>query len=197
MARKGYQDGEPIVIKKYANRRLYNTATSSYVTLEHLADMIKEDEEFVVRDAKTGEDLTRTVLAQIIFDRESKDKTLLSLPFLRQLIGLYGEGMQTMVPAYLQSAMETLTRNQDSIKKAMVTPQGPGGFMPLFEELTRQNMTLLEQTMHFFTPQTAQGRGDSGETEETLAAKDREIDELKAQLANLASKVDALSTSKK
>lgn len=189
MARKKYVEGDVITIKKYANRRLYNTASSSYVTLEHLAEMIKNGDEFVVVDAKSGEDLTRSVLAQIIFDHESSDQTLLPLPFLRQLIGLYGNGMQSMVPAYLQSAMETLTQNQEKVREAMMSGQGPAGFMPLFENMAQQNMALFEQTMRMFNPMA--GASDSaGQAEDT--AKDEEIASLKAQLANLQSKVNKL-----
>ena len=191
MARKAHVDGEPITIKKYANRRLYNTATSSYVTLEHLAEMIRNDEEFLVLDAKSGEDLTRSVLAQIIFDRESGDKTLLPLPFLRQLIGLYGDNMQAMVPAYLQSAMETFTKNQQEIRSAMMSGQGPAAFMPVFESMAQQNLALFEQTVKMFNPMADMG-SDTSEADADESAKDKEIAELKAQLSTLQNKVNAL-----
>ena len=153
--------------------------------------MIRKDEEFVVVDAKSGDDLTRSVLAQIIFDRESGDKTLLPLPFLRQLIGLYGDNMQAMVPAYLQSAMETLTKNQQEIRDAMMSGQGPTAFMPIFESMAQQNLALFERTVKMFNPMA-----DMASNETQTAAedheKDREIAELKAQLSKLQSKVAAL-----
>ena len=196
MARTKRQPGEPIIVKKYANRRLYNTDTSSYVTLDHLADMIKRDEEFVVRDAKTGEDITRSVLAQIIFEKESKDKTMLPLPFLRQLISLYGDGLQGMVPNYLESAMAALTKNQEQVRDAFMSGQGAKAFMPVFEEMTRQNMALMEQTMQLFTPPGgARTDADDGvaHSKNTLAEKEREVEQLKAEIADLQSKVSTLS----
>lgn len=189
MPRTAKTDGGPTIIKKYANRRLYNTTTSSYVTLEHLGEMIRKDEEFKVIDAKSGEDLTRGVLAQIIFDKESKDKTLLPLPFLRQLIGLYGGNMQSMVPAYLQSSLETLTSNQEQLREAMMSGQGPAGFMPVFENMAKQNMALFEQTMQMFNPMS----DESGASAEGDSKKDAEIAALKAQLADLQGKLDNLS----
>ena len=107
----------PIIIKKYANRRLYYTQTSSYVTLEHLCEMVKEGVEFEVRDARTGEDITRTVLAQIIFDEENKGQHLLPIQFLRQLIRFYGDSLQTFVPSYLELSMENFTKNQEDMRK--------------------------------------------------------------------------------
>jgi polyhydroxyalkanoate synthesis repressor PhaR len=195
MARKKREPGEPIVIKKYANRRLYNTETSSYVTLDHLAEMIKGGDEFVVQDAKTGEDLTRTVLTQIIVEKETNEKNMLPLSFLRQLISLYGDGLQAMVPTYLQSAMEVLTRNQDQIRKACGDVGMQNNFMPIFEEIARQNMALFEESMRVFTSRTT---GKSTPSASKPAAsrgveKDEKIAALQAQLAALKEKVDALS----
>ena len=195
MARKKREPGEPIVIKKYANRRLYNTETSSYVTLDHLAEMIKGGDEFVVHDAKTGEDLTRTVLTQIIVEKETNEKNMLPLSFLRQLISLYGDGLQAMVPTYLQSAMEVLTRNQEQIRKACSDVGMQNNFMPIFEEIARQNMALFEESMRVFTsrstgkatPTTSKPAASRG------AEKDEKIAALQAQLAALKEKVDALS----
>ncbi len=197
MARKKRDIGEPIIIKKYANRRLYNTETSSYVTLDHLADMIKSGEEFVVRDAKTGEDITRAVLTQIIFEKETREKNMLPISFLRQLISLYGDGLQAMVPSYLQSAMEVLTRHQEQIRSTCGEGVDTGNFMPIFEELTRQNLALFEQSMRAFTSgaQSAAKPAAKPATETPKAGdKDQEIADLQAQLAALKDKVDALSS---
>jgi polyhydroxyalkanoate synthesis repressor PhaR len=196
MARKKRREGEPIIIKKYANRRLYNTETSSYVTLDHLADMIKNGEEFVVRDAKSGEDLTRAVLTQIIFEKETREKNMLPIAFLRQLISLYGDGLQTMVPTYLQSAMEVLTKHQQELKDAAGTNIDSTSFMPIFEELARQNMALFEQSMRVFTQKPPSGTPAppaDAPTGPDTKAKDRKIADLQAELAALKEKVDALS----
>ncbi len=150
-ARTSSGDG-PITIKKYANRRLYNTATSSYVTLEHLCQMVQEGVDFVVYDAKTGDDITRTVLTQIIVEEEAKGQNLLPIKFLRQLIGLYGDSMQWMVPEYLDQVMEAFTVNQDRMRQSM--QETFGGIFPFgnLEEMSRQNMALFENAMKMFTP---------------------------------------------
>src|SRR3954449_10366306 len=120
---------EPVTIKKYANRRLYNTGTSTYVTLEDLAKMVKAGDDFVVYDAKTGEDITRSVLAQIIFEQENKEgQNLLPINFLRQLIRFYGDSMQTLVPSYLELSLATLTRDQDKFREQMAQAFGNSGF---------------------------------------------------------------------
>lgn len=203
MARKGRQPGDPIIIKKYANRRLYNTATSSYVTLDHLADLVKDNEDFVVVDAKSGEDITHSVLTQIIFEKEQKDEsTMLPLPFLRQLISFYGDGLQAVVPGYLQYAMENLTKNQEQMRKAFTLEGGSANFVPVIEEMTRQNMAMFQQAMRMFTP-GAYGTTGPSMTEDTSAPaapageekgeKDKELKDLQAELAALKSKVDALT----
>ena len=195
MARKKREPGEPIVIKKYANRRLYNTETSSYVTLDHLADMIKCGDEFVVHDAKSGHDLTRSVLTQIIFEKETNEKNMLPITFLRQLISLYGDGLQVMVPSYLQSAMEVLTRNQDQIRRACEKRPDTGSFGPIFEEIARQNMALFEESMRIFGS-VSSGKAPPQKPKPTAArsaGKDEKIAALQAQLAALKEKVDALS----
>jgi len=145
-ARKSSGDG-PITIKKYANRRLYNTATSSYVTLDHLCQMVQEGVDFVVYDAKTGDDITRTVLTQIIVD---------------QLIGLYGDSMQWMVPEYLDQVMEAFTDNQERMRQSM--QETFGGMFPFgnLEEMSRQNMSLFENAMKMFAPFKADSGADSG-----------------------------------
>jgi len=149
----------PITIKKYANRRLYNTATSSYVTLDHLCQMVKEDVEFVVYDAKSGEDITRQVLTQIIVEEEAKGENLLPIPFLRQLISFYGHGMGWMLPTYLEQMMESFAGNQEAVAKAM--QETMGGKFPFsgLEEMSKQNLAIFERAMRMFTPfQDAEGR---------------------------------------
>jgi len=196
MARKKRDQGEPIIIKKYANRRLYNTETSSYVTLDHLADMIKSGDEFVVRDAKSGDDITRAVLTQIIFEKETREKNMLPIAFLRQLISLYGDGLQAMVPSYLQSAMEVLTRHQEQIRSACGETVDSSNFMPIFEELTRQNLALFEQSMRALTASAQTTHAPAAKPAEQATKggeKDQEIADLQAQLAALKEKVDALS----
>jgi polyhydroxyalkanoate synthesis repressor PhaR len=142
----------PITIKKYANRRLYNTGTSTYVTLEDLATMVKDGDDFVVYDAKTGEDITRSVLAQIIFEQENKEgQNLLPINFLRQLIRFYGDSMQMLVPRYLEVSLESLTKEQEKFRQQMAQAFGVGSFGPL-EEQVRRNMEMFEKAFSMFTP---------------------------------------------
>ncbi len=148
------QGDSPIVIKKYANRRLYNTSTSSYVTLEHLCEMVKKSEDFVVYDAKSGDDITRSVLTQIIVEEESKGgQTLLPIAFLRQLISYYGDGVQqTILPNYLEMSMNSFTENQEKMKSYMsenMTSVFPFGNI---EEMGRNNMVMFENAMKMFNP---------------------------------------------
>ena len=143
----------PIVIKKYANRRLYNTATSSYVTLDDLSRMVKARSDFVVYDAKTGEEITRAVLTQIIVEEEGKGgQNMLPISFLRQLIGLYGDSMQWLVPRYLEHAMSSFGQNQDQMRKSL--QDAFGGLFPFgsLEQMGKQNLALFEQTMKMFSP---------------------------------------------
>jgi polyhydroxyalkanoate synthesis repressor PhaR len=143
---------QPTTIKKYANRRLYNTGTSTYVTLEDLAGMVKEGEDFLVYDAKTGDDITRSVLAQIIFEQENKaGQNLLPTTFLRQLIRFYGDSMQMVVPKYLEQAIDTLTREQEKFRKQLTNTFSGTPFAPL-EEHVRRNMELFQQTFSMFKP---------------------------------------------
>ena len=150
---------KPVVVKKYANRRLYNTATSSYVTLEDLAKMIKEGGDFIVHDAKTGEDITRSVLTQIIVEQEQKGQNLLPISFLRQLIGFYGDSMQFLVPGYLEQAMVSFARNQDQMRDTL---RATFGLFPFgqFEEMGKQNIALFEQALKMLSPY---GRGVGAE----------------------------------
>ena len=150
----------PVVIKKYANRRLYNTSTSAYVTLEHLSQMVKDKTDFVVYDAKTGDEITRSVLTQIIFEEESMGgQTLLPIPFLRQLISFYGDSLQGVVPQYLEMSMSQFARNQEQMRSYL---RNAFGFNPFqqFETMGKQNMAMFEQAMRVFNPFQA---GQSGQ----------------------------------
>ena len=145
------QPGEKVVIKKYANRRLYNTASSSYVTLEHLSEMVKQGVDFVVYDAKTNEDITRTVLTQIIFEEEAQGQSLLPIRFLRQLISFYGNSMQACLPSYLELSLASFAQQQERMRSQMAQ-FNPGGGMAAYEDLTRQNLQLFDRAMKMFSP---------------------------------------------
>jgi polyhydroxyalkanoate synthesis repressor PhaR len=191
----------PITIKKYANRRLYNTATSSYVTLENLAQMVKDGVEFVVYDAKTGEDITRSVLTQIIVEEEGKGQNMLPIGFLRQLISLYGDNLQFMVPRYLESSMEAFARNQDQMRQYFKDVSGVFPF-GAFEEMGKQNMALFERAMQMFTPFAA-GKGKPGapsaETtaEPAKAAESGSIDTLRQKLDDLQRQIEEITKTKR
>ena len=152
MAKDSSAGPAPVTIKKYANRRLYNTATSSYVTLDYLSRMVKDGIDFVVYDAKSGEDITRSVLTQIIVEEESKGHNLLPISFLRKLISLYGDNLQWMVPNYLESAMQAFARNQDQVRQYF--QQTMSGMFPFgpFEEMSKQQMAMVERAMRMFSP---------------------------------------------
>src|ERR1700691_5521115 len=179
---KGGAATQPVVIKKYANRRLYNTSTSSYVTLEDLSRMVKEGNEFVVFDAKTSDEITRAVLTQIIVEEEQKGQNLLPISVLRQLIGLYGDSMQWLVPRYLEHVMGTFARNQDQMRKSL--QDAFGGLFPFgpLEEMGKQNLALFEKTMKMFTPFPG-GAGDKPRAdrtgEEGAVSSDAMLDELR------------------
>src|SRR6516225_5356149 len=169
---------QPTTIKKYANRRLYNTGTSTYVTLEDLAAMVKEGEDFLVYDAKTGDDITRSVLAQIIFEQENKaGQNLLPTTFLRQLIRFYGDSMQMVVPKYLEQSIDTLTREQEKFRKQISDTFSGTPFAPL-EEQVRRNMELFQQTFSMFKPFAPGRAGGEGEKPST-PAEDGNIDDLR------------------
>src|SRR3954452_5375528 len=142
----------PVVVKKYANRRLYNTESSSYITLDNLADMVRQGRDFVVYDAKSGEDITRSVLTQIIVEEEGKGQNLLPINFLRQLIALYGGSMQGLVPKYLEHAMTAFAQQQDQIRAAMQKTMGSIFPFGNIEEVGRQNMAMMERAFSMFTP---------------------------------------------
>ena len=181
---------EPITIKKYANRRLYNTGTSTYVTLEDLAVMVKKGEDFVVYDAKTGEDITRSVLAQIIFEQENKEgQSLLPIAFLRQLIRFYGDSMQTLVPRFLEISMSSLTREQDKMREQVAQAFGAGGFGTL-EDQVRRNMEMFERAFTMFAPFARKENSESGEKLPQRGGG--EIDDLKRQLDEMQKRLDRL-----
>ncbi len=199
-AKKSNDDGL-VTIKKYANRRLYNTATSSYVTLDHLCQMVQEGVDFVVYDAKTGDDITRTVLTQIIVEEEAKGQKLLPIKFLRQLIGLYGDSMQWMVPEYLDQVMEAFAGNQERMRQSM--QETFGGMFPFgnLEEMSRQNMAMFENAMKMFAPfETGPGADarsgtDAGASHADNGAQAPEetdsLEKLKAQVDMLQKQIDA------
>jgi polyhydroxyalkanoate synthesis repressor PhaR len=189
---------KPVVIKKYANRRLYNTGTSTYVTLEDLAVMVKAGEDFVVFDAKTGDDITRSVLAQIIFEQENKEgQNLLPIAFLRQLIRFYGDSMQMMVPRFLEFSIDSLTRDQGKIRDQMTQAFGVGGFGGL-EEQARRNMEIFQRTFSMFTPFARPDEPAASEGSSTAAAASSGgIDDLKRQMDDMQKKLDRLSDKNK
>jgi polyhydroxyalkanoate synthesis repressor PhaR len=185
---------EPITIKKYANRRLYNTGTSTYVTLEDLATMVKDGDDFVVFDAKTGEDITRAVLAQIIFEQENKEgaQNLLPINFLRQLIRFYGDSMQMMVPRYLEMSLDSFTREQEKFRTQMTQALGSTPFAP-FEAMTRRNMEMFEQAFSMFKPTArAEESATTKAAPESAPRSGGDIDELKHQIAEMQKRLDRI-----
>jgi polyhydroxyalkanoate synthesis repressor PhaR len=174
----------PVVVKKYANRRLYNTESSSYVTLEDLATMVRQGRLFTVFDAKSGEDITRSVLTQIIVEEESKGRHLLPTSFLRQIIGFYGDSMQSLVPRYLENVMGAFARQQDQMRRAV--EQTMGGFNPFggLEEMGKQNMAMMERAMTLFAPFRA-GEQEPGGDAARIAALQAEVERLRRQLDSL------------
>jgi len=185
----------PVAIKKYANRRLYNTGTSTYVTLEDLATMVKSGEDFAVSDAKTGEDITRSVLTQIIVEQEGKEgQNLLPINFLRQLIRFYGDSMQTLVPRYLEVSIDSLTKEQEKFRNQMVQAFGVTPFGPL-EDQVRRNMDMFKQAFSMFAPfarRDEQAPAAASETEAAAPASPGDLEELKRQLADMQKRVERL-----
>jgi polyhydroxyalkanoate synthesis repressor PhaR len=171
----------PVVVKKYANRRLYNTESSSYITLDTLADMVREGRDFVVYDAKTGDDITRGVLTQIIVEEENKGRAMLPTGFLRQLIGFYGDSVQTLVPRYLEQALSSFARQQEQMRQAVT--QTMGSFFPFgMEEVGRQNLAMMERAMSLFAPFSAR----QNESADTAAAPPSPADEVEALRAEVS-----------
>ena len=183
------EDGKPVVVKKYANRRLYNTATSSYVTLDDLARLIKDGGDFVAYDAKTGEDITRSVLTQIIVEQEQKGQNLLPISFLRRLISLYGDSMQFLVPGYLEQAMQAFARNQEQMRRNI---EATFGIFPFgqFEEMGKQNMALFERTLRMLAPYAREEKPSAPPP--AASEEDPRLKRLEAQIEVLTQQLAAL-----
>ena len=198
---KGAKAGDgPVVIKKYANRRLYNTASSTYVTLEHLADMVRKGVDFVVYDAKSNDDITRSVLAQIIFDEESRSESLLPIQFLRQLIGFYGNSMQAFLPSYLEMSLASFAEQQERLRHQLSGMSPPSG-IAAYEDQVKKNMALFSQAMQMFSP-FAYGRPDPASPEPAAPAaappadraSDDAIADLKRRMEEMAAQIDRLAS---
>lgn len=196
---------EPTTIKKYANRRLYNTGTSTYVTLEDLGEMVKAGEDFVVYDAKSNDDITRSVLTQIIFEQESKGQNLLPVTFLRQLIQFYGESIQSLVPSFLEFSIANLARDQKKLTEQMTSSWGQApwtgaGSFGVLEDQARNNMALFEQAFRMFSPFGGVNEDASGEATshpgKRTRTSDGDLDDLKKQLAEMKSQIDRLASRK-
>jgi polyhydroxyalkanoate synthesis repressor PhaR len=188
----------PITIKKYANRRLYNTGTSSYVTLDDLCQMVKTGTEFVVYDAKTGEDITRSVLTQIIFEEESKGQNMLPIAFLRQLIGFYGDSMQWALPKYLELTMDAFSANREKMQEHMKEAFGGNIAVNQFESMVRQNISMFENALRMFTPFTAPGAAPAAakSPEPAKPKSDDELKEMRDQIAEMKKTLERLAKDK-
>ena len=200
--KKANGDAKDVVtIKKYANRRLYNTASSSYVTLDHLAQMVKEGTDFTVYDAKSGEDITRSVLTHIIVEEESKGQHLLPISFLRHLISFYGDSLQAVVPNYLKQSMQAFAHNQEQMRR--VVQDAFGGMSPFgqFEEMGKQNMAMFENAMKMFSPFHPHGAADdkgkaatkSASADKSASNEGSDLDALKMQLAQMQQQLERMS----
>jgi len=211
------KEEEPTIIKKYANRRLYNTGTSTYVTLEDLALMVKNGEDFTVVDAKSGEDITRSVLTQIIFEQENKGQNLLPITFLRQLIRFYGDSIQNLIPTYLDFSIDSLVRDQDKLRGQMTNAFGPGAFgstpfvpgatafgpgaIDAISDQVRRNTEMFEQAMRMFLPFGNGSPRPEAAPSRPAAAQPKpeggaDIDALRRQLDEMQSRLDRLSDKK-
>ncbi|MBY0565517.1 MAG: polyhydroxyalkanoate synthesis repressor PhaR [Hyphomonadaceae bacterium] len=211
----GGQTADPVIIKKYANRRLYNTASSSYVTLDHLSEMVRDGVDFVVQDAKSGDDITRSVLTQIIFEQESRGQALLPVQFLRRIIRFYGDQMQGFLPPYLEMSMESFARAQEQMRENFSRAFGATTPLAAFEEQTQRNMAMFQQAMRMWTPFAQKMPGMAmpdfskmpgfGEmpgaanvmgAPEADQAKDEELAELRQQMAAMQEQLEALARGK-
>ena len=188
---RGKDDTTGVIIKKYANRRLYNTTSSAYVTLDDLCAMVKEGVEFTVQDARSGDDITRSVLTQIIFEQETKGANLLPVSFLRQLIGYYDDRLRALVPPYLEAAMDNFTDNQTQMRRSL--EDRFGDFFPLrtIQELGEQNMAMFQQALAMFGP--SHGAARNGGTPPQAENPAPDIDDLRAQMARMQAQLDALA----
>jgi len=192
---------DKVIIKKYANRRLYNTRSSAYVTLEHLSEMVKDGTDFVVYDAKTGEDITRSVLTQIIFDEESRGQNLLPIQFLRQLIRFYGDSMQAFLPSYLELSLDSFTRQQERMRGQVIGAVGAAPGIGFLEDQVRQNLVLFNRAMKMFspfafTPQPGDVPAEGTEPEAAAAkpqAPDTSLDDLKQQIEAMQAQIARLA----
>lgn len=185
---------KPTTIKKYANRRLYHTGTSTYVTLDDLARMVKDGEDFVVQDAKSGNDITRTVLGQIIFEQENRGQHLLPVAFLRQLIRYYGDSMQALVPSYLESSLSAFTRDQDKLREQMsMALQGEG--LELMEEQARRNVEMFSEAMRMWMPfaEAAGAKAEPDQPSEETAKGEGEIEALRRQLQEMQKTIETIA----
>ena len=198
MARDAEHESRPVIIKKYANRRLYNTDTSTYVTLEDLAEMVRSERDFVVFDAKTGEDRTHSVLTQIIVEQESRGTNLLPIGFLRQLISFYGDSMQRLVPSYLEFSLDSLTRQQEDYRRKFAHTFGTAAFEAMQEQV-RKNFVTFEKALGLFSPfgtaDPANSKGTPGESTSSEGNKksEDEIATLKAELSAMQQRLEQLS----
>jgi polyhydroxyalkanoate synthesis repressor PhaR len=201
VARDTDQENRPVIIKKYANRRLYNTDTSTYVTLEDLAEMVRSERDFVVYDAKTGEDLTHSVLTQIIVEQESRGTNLLPIGFLRQLIRFYGDSMQRLVPSYLEFSLDSLTRQQEQYRRRFAHTFGTAAFEAMQEQV-RKNFATFERALGLFSPFSPPGDSKNDHSAPATPPKDAgaetprsddEIANLKAELTAMKERLDEIS----
>jgi polyhydroxyalkanoate synthesis repressor PhaR len=201
VARDAEHESRPVIIKKYANRRLYNTDTSTYVTLEDLAEMVRSERDFVVYDAKTGEDLTHSVLTQIIVEQESRGTNLLPIGFLRQLIRFYGDSMQKLVPSYLEFSLDSLTRQQEQYRRRFAHAFGTAAFEAMQEQV-RKNFDTFERALGMFTPFASTDAGEGSKTPEAEKGEGQpaggkpgedEIANLKAELSAMQQRLEQLS----
>jgi polyhydroxyalkanoate synthesis repressor PhaR len=201
VARDAETESRPVIVKKYANRRLYNTDTSTYVTLEDLAEMVRSERDFVVYDAKTGEDLTHSVLTQIIVEQESRGTNLLPIGFLRQLIRFYGDSMQKLVPSYLEFSLDSLTRQQEQYRRRFAHVFGTAAFEAMQEQV-RKNFETFERALGMFSPFTSADAGEGSNADQPEKSEGKpeigkpsedEIANLKAELTAMQQRLEQLS----
>ncbi|MFN3465345.1 MAG: polyhydroxyalkanoate synthesis repressor PhaR [Terricaulis sp.] len=188
--------GDPIVIKKYANRRLYNTGESKYVTLDDLSEMVREGVDFIVLDAKTGDDITRSVLTQIIFEQESKGQSMLPVQFLRRLIRFYGDQMQGFLPPYLEMSMESFSKAQEQMRENMSRAFGATTPMAAFEEQAQRNMALFQQAMKVWAPfaaGTMPSMPGAPKADDSAEDKDQQLAELRRQMEAMQKQLDLMA----
>tara|TARA_R110002073_G_scaffold283588_1_gene447856 strand:+ start:195 stop:785 length:591 start_codon:yes stop_codon:yes gene_type:complete len=186
---------DPVIIKKYANRRLYDTSSSQYVTLDYVRELVKSGRDFTVVDAKSGEDLTHGVLSQIIFEEEARGENLLPLPFLRQLIQYYGDSLQSVVPSYLEATMEAFSSQQEEMRERFAgSLQSPQAIMEAFQQQSRRNMEMFGQAMQMFAP-FVPGAGAPEKTAEDARTPEEsdDLQAMRAELDAMRAKIDKLS----